>query len=128
MKDSEVRYTTEAILANPQNESPWRYLRGLYKGNADQLISDHQIPELCLKVLKTNNGNLFALSLILDLLCYGLHPSQELQAVVKALRNIEQDTGKTNLATTVCLLLEMMDPIRSNYWAWRRSNLPSQVC
>jgi hypothetical protein len=27
IRDSEVDYTIEAIVANPQNESPWRYLK-----------------------------------------------------------------------------------------------------
>ncbi|URD91301.1 protein farnesyltransferase geranylgeranyltransferase [Musa troglodytarum] len=127
MRDSEVGYTTEAILANPPNESPWRYLRGLYKGNASQLISDNRVSELCLKVLKTSNSCRFALGLLLDLLCYGFQPSEELRAVVEALRNSEQDTVSSNLAATVCLILEITDPMRSNYWAWRRNNLPSQV-
>ncbi|WOL18885.1 hypothetical protein Cni_G27682 [Canna indica] len=128
MRDSEVRYTAEAILANPHNESPWRYLRGLYKDNTDQLISDNQVSELCLKVLKANSSYLFALSLLLDLLCYGFQPLEELCTAVKALRNSEPGTADSNLATTVCLILETMDPIRSNYWSWRRSNLPGQVC
>ncbi|RWW24437.1 hypothetical protein GW17_00011272 [Ensete ventricosum] len=129
MRDSEVGYTTEAILANPQNESPWRYLRGLYKGDTSQLISDNRVSELCLKVLKTGNSYQFALSLLLDLLCYGFQPSEELRAVVKALRNSEQeDTVSSNLAATVCLILEITDPMRLNYWVWRRNNLPSQVC
>lgn len=128
MRDSEVGYTTEAILANPLNESPWRYLRGLYKGDTSQLISDNRVSELCLKVLKTSNSCQFALSLLLDLLCYGFQPSEELRAVVEALRNSEQDTVSSNLAATVCLILEITDPMRSNYWAWRRNNLPSQVC
>jgi protein farnesyltransferase/geranylgeranyltransferase type-1 subunit alpha len=27
IRDSEVDYTIEAIVANPQNKSPWRYLK-----------------------------------------------------------------------------------------------------
>ncbi|RRT58553.1 hypothetical protein BHE74_00043653 [Ensete ventricosum] len=126
MRDSEVGYTTEAILANPQNESPWRYLRGLYKGDTSQLISDNRVSELCLKVLKTGNSYQFALSLLLDLLCYGFQPSEELRAVVEALRNSEQeDTVSSNLAATVCLILEITDPMRLNYWVLNGSGLPS---
>ncbi|XP_008810767.2 protein farnesyltransferase/geranylgeranyltransferase type-1 subunit alpha [Phoenix dactylifera] len=128
MRDSEVSYTVEAILANPQNESPWRYLRGLYKGDTDLLVSDNQVSDVCLKVLKTNHNYIFALSLLLDLLCYGFQPSDELKRVVQFLGKIEPDSSDANLATTICSILETVDPMRSNYWAWRKNNLPSEVC
>ncbi|XP_010912112.1 protein farnesyltransferase/geranylgeranyltransferase type-1 subunit alpha [Elaeis guineensis] len=128
MRDSEVSYTVEAILANPQNESPWRYLRGLYKGDTDLLVSDNQVSDVCLKVLKTNLNYTFALSLLLDLLSYGFQPSDELKTVIEALRKTEPDSSDANLATTICSLLETVDPMRSNYWAWRKNNLPFQVC
>uniref|UniRef100_A0A2N9IQI4 Protein farnesyltransferase/geranylgeranyltransferase type-1 subunit alpha n=1 Tax=Fagus sylvatica TaxID=28930 RepID=A0A2N9IQI4_FAGSY len=51
MRDSEVSYTVESILAHPENESPWRYLRGLYKGNTQSWVNDHQVFSVCLKVL-----------------------------------------------------------------------------
>ncbi|XP_074592001.1 protein farnesyltransferase/geranylgeranyltransferase type-1 subunit alpha [Curcuma longa] len=129
MRDSEVCYTSNIILANPHNESPWRYLRGLYKGEIEMLISDNKVPELCLKVLEINKSNLFALSMLLDLLSQGHQPSDELSAVVGALRSSQDSAGTTHgLAATLCLILETVDPMRSNYWAWRRTNLPARVC
>lgn len=128
MRDSEVCYTSKIILANPHNESPWRYLRGLYKGEIEMLISDNKVPELCLKVLEINKSNLFALSLLLDLLSQGHQPSDELSAVVGALRSSQDNAGTHGLAATLCLILETADPLRSNYWAWRRTNLPTRVC
>ncbi|CAA6660132.1 unnamed protein product [Spirodela intermedia] len=111
MRDSEVGYAIEAIAANPENESPWRYLRGLFKGHADLLIEDGRVSEACLKVLKTSNQRVFALSLLLDLLCHGLQPREELREVVQ------------RLSSEMELPVETMDPMRSSYWAWRKSNL-----
>ncbi|KAJ6794025.1 protein farnesyltransferase/geranylgeranyltransferase type-1 subunit alpha [Iris pallida] len=128
MRESEVTYAVEAILVNPENESPWRYLRGLYKGDTKLLISDNQVSEVCLKVLKTNQNYIFALSLLLDLLCYGFQPSGEFTGVIEGLRNTERGSSDASLATSVCSILETSDPIRANYWGWRRSTLPSEVC
>ncbi|KAG1363705.1 Protein farnesyltransferase/geranylgeranyltransferase type-1 subunit alpha [Cocos nucifera] len=128
MRDSELSYTIEAILANPQNESPWRYLQGLYKGDTDVLVSENQVSEVCLKVLKIDHSCIFALSLLLDLLCYGFQPSDELKGVIEALRKSEPASSDDKLASTICSILEIVDPMRSNYWAWRRSNLPSKAC
>ncbi|XP_039122727.1 protein farnesyltransferase/geranylgeranyltransferase type-1 subunit alpha [Dioscorea cayenensis subsp. rotundata] len=128
MRESEVSFAIKAILTNPQNESPWRYLRGLYKGDIEQLLSDNQVPEVCLKVLKSGRNFLFALSMLLDLLCFGFQPTDEFKRIVKGLTNSESSSSDANLATSVCNILETIDPLRANYWAWRRSTLPSIVC
>ncbi|KAI3912006.1 hypothetical protein MKW98_010950 [Papaver atlanticum] len=127
MRASEVKYAVEAILTNPENESPWRYLRGLYKGDNQSLICDPQVSMVCLKVLNSTNNRVFALGLLLDLLCYGFHPSEDFKHAVEGSAALESDHPKSNLATTVCSVLELEDPMRSNYWIWRKSNLPSQV-
>ncbi|KAJ0972329.1 hypothetical protein J5N97_020288 [Dioscorea zingiberensis] len=127
-RESEVSYAIEAIMANPENESPWRYLRGLYKNDIDQFLSDNHVSEACLKVLKSGHNFLFALSLFLDLLCFGFQPSDEFKRVVEGLRNSVASSSDANLATSVCNILETVDPLRANYWAWRRSTLPSIVC
>ncbi|KAH7685039.1 protein farnesyltransferase/geranylgeranyltransferase type-1 subunit alpha protein [Dioscorea alata] len=128
MRESEVSFAIKAILTNPQNESPWRYLRGLYKGDIEQLLSDNQVPEVCLQVLKSGRNFLFALSMLLDLLCFGFQPSDEFKRIVEGLTNSESSSSDTNLATSVCNVLETVDPLRANYWAWRRRTLPSMVC
>ncbi|XP_058094138.1 protein farnesyltransferase/geranylgeranyltransferase type-1 subunit alpha [Magnolia sinica] len=125
MRDSEVGYTADAIIANPKNESPWRYLRGLYKGDNKLLINDSRVSSLCLEVLKTNPNCVFALSLLLDLLCYGFEPSTDFRSIIESSRNLDSDV---QLATAVCCVLENVDSMRSNYWAWRKSNLPSKAC
>ncbi|XP_050259348.1 protein farnesyltransferase/geranylgeranyltransferase type-1 subunit alpha [Quercus robur] len=124
MKESEVSYTVEAILAHPENESPWRYLRGLYKGDTQSWVNDHQVSLLCLRVLNTKSNFVFALSTLLDLLCHGLQPSQEAKDVVAALEMSGTVEPDSDLAKSVCFILEHVDPIRANYWRWRKSKLP----
>ncbi|OVA04595.1 Protein prenyltransferase [Macleaya cordata] len=127
MRDSEVTYTVDAILTNPENESPWRYLRGLYKGDTQLLVCDSQVSSACLKVLNANGNKTFALSLLLDLLCNGFQPSEEFKNAVEGSRTLESDHPDSNLARTICSVLEFEDPMRSNYWKWRKDNLPPQV-
>ncbi|KAF8393888.1 hypothetical protein HHK36_020086 [Tetracentron sinense] len=112
MRESEVTYTVEAILANPENESPWRYLRGLFKGDTLSLVSDPQVSSVCLKVLNEKRRHVFALSLLLDLLCHGFQPSGEFRTAVEALRTSDLDPPDVNLATTVCSVLGTVDPMR----------------
>lgn len=121
MRESEVSYTVEAILAHPENESPWRYLRGLYKGDTQSWVNDHQVSLLCLRVLNAKSNFVFALSTLLDLLCHGLQPSQEAKDVVAALEMSGTDEPDSDLATSICFILEHVDPIRANYWRWRKS-------
>ncbi|KAJ4733614.1 Protein farnesyltransferase/geranylgeranyltransferase type-1 subunit alpha [Rhynchospora pubera] len=124
MWDSEVDYTIKAILQNPNNESPWRYLQGLYKGNPDSLITDERIPQLLLNILKENSYCVFAWNFLLDVLCKGLRPNNEIIEAVKGFTELD-DAGSSDedLPTRICSALERMDPIRVNYWAWRKSNL-----
>lgn len=126
MRESEVSYTVEAIIANPENESPWRYLRGLYKGSTQSLVNDPQVSSVCLKVLTANSYCVFALSMLLDLLSHGYEPSQELRHAIDALTSESHPPGP-NVAKTICSVLEKVDFMRVNYWKWRKSSLPAQT-
>ncbi|KAK6943528.1 Protein prenyltransferase, alpha subunit [Dillenia turbinata] len=127
MRDSEVSYTVEAIIANPENESPWRYLRGLYKGDTQSLLSEPQVSSVCLKVLRAKCNHVFALNLLLDLLCHGFQANNEVKDAVEALWNSDFGLLDLDLAKSICSILEHVDPIRANYWAWRKSKLPVQA-
>lgn len=124
MRESEVLYTVEAILAYPENESPWRYLRGLYKGETASWVNDPQVSSVCLKVLRSKQNYVFALSTLLDLLCHDFQPNQDFRDAVNALKTADLDEDDMHLARTVCLILERVDPIRANYWTWRNKRLP----
>ncbi|KAL5990952.1 hypothetical protein ACLOJK_011858 [Asimina triloba] len=93
MRDSEVTYAAEAIRTNPENESPWRYLRGLYKGDSKLLINDPQVSTLCLDVLKENPNCIFALNLLLDLLCYGYEPTPDLRNTIESSRTSNSESS-----------------------------------
>lgn len=124
MRESEVRFTVEAILAKPHNESPWRYLRGLYKGEIEGFVNDPEVSSVCLKVINTKSNYVFALSMLLDLLCYGFRPSQEFRDAVDALWTSESDPLVPDLAKAICYILEHVDSMRAGYWTWRKSKLP----
>lgn len=127
MRESEVSYAIEAILSNPENESPWRYLRGLYQGETNLLASNSRVSELCLNILKAKPNSVFALSLLLDLLSYGFQPSDEQRRVIESLSHPQPESADSNLAKSICSTLEAVDPMRCNYWGWRKSTLSSQV-
>lgn len=127
MRESEVNYTVGAIIAKPENESPWRYLRGLYKDDAQSWVNDPQVSSVCLTVLSAKRNTVFALSTLLDLLCHGFQPSQDFINAVDALKTPDLDLSDSNLATAVCSVLGHMDPMRVNYWAWRKNKLPAQT-
>nr|GEV47049.1 protein farnesyltransferase/ geranylgeranyltransferase type-1 subunit alpha [Tanacetum cinerariifolium] len=120
-RDSEVNYTVKAILSKPENESPWRYLRGLYKNDMKSLVADPKVLTLCLELLTSKVNCVFALSLLLDLISHGFEPNQDLKTAIEALlpESIDPDS---DILVTVCSVLEMMDTMRVNYWRWRKSS------
>lgn len=127
MRESEVLYTVQAIMAYPENESPWRYLRGLYKGETTSWVNDTQVSSVCLKILSSKNNYLFALSTLLDLICHGFQPDQGFRDAVEALKTSDLDKQVQDIARNICSILEHVDPIRANYWVWRKSRLPQAV-
>ncbi|KAH9727679.1 protein farnesyltransferase/geranylgeranyltransferase type-1 subunit alpha [Citrus sinensis] len=127
MRDSEVNFTIEAILGNPENESPWRYLRGLYKDDTESWINDPRMSSVCLKVLSTKSNYVFALSTLLDLICHGFWPSEEFREAINALNTPDSGPLDSDLGRAICRVLECVDPLRCNYWLWRKSKLPLTV-
>ncbi len=127
MRQSEVDYTTKAILKNPENESPWRYLRGLYEDDTEARVNDPRVSSVCLKVLNTKRNFVFALSTLLDLLCNGFQPSQEFTDSVDSLWNSDSERLDPRLVDAVCSLLEKVDSMRASYWRWRKSKLPATL-
>ncbi|KAK8643285.1 hypothetical protein V6N13_012588 [Hibiscus sabdariffa] len=93
MRASEVRYTVETSLANPNNECPWRYLRGLYKDDTESLVNNRDISSVRLKVINTKKDYIFALKMLIDLLCY-----QEFRDAVVALWSSDSRPSDSDLA------------------------------
>ncbi|KAK7402231.1 hypothetical protein VNO78_14326 [Psophocarpus tetragonolobus] len=134
MRESEVFYTVEAIKAYPENESSWRYLRGLYKGETTLWVNDPQVSSVCLRILRTKSNYVFALSTMLDLICLGYQPNEDTRDAIDTLKtadmdkqNLDDERGEQqnlSIARNICSILEHVDPIRTNYWIWRKSRLP----
>ncbi|KAL6503818.1 hypothetical protein OROGR_025741 [Orobanche gracilis] len=133
MRDSEVAYAFQAILTKPENESPWRYLRGLHKNDLKSLANDPLIESVCLDVLMGKRDFVHALNMVLDLLCCRHYcPSNELKNAihdVSSSLNLDTDTdplGSDLLTERVCSILQLVDPMRAKYWEWRKTTIPAQ--
>ncbi|KAI3470066.1 hypothetical protein Pfo_026729 [Paulownia fortunei] len=125
MRDSEVAYAIKAILTKPENESTWRYLRGLYKNDVKSLVNDPRVESVCLDVLMDKRDCVHALNMVLDLLCHHYQPSNELKNAVDAV-SPDPNPSDSDLAERVCSILQLVDPMRANYWEWRKSTIPTQ--
>lgn len=125
MRDSEVAYAIKAILTKPENESPWRYLRGLYKNNVEFLANDPRVASVCLDVLTDKKEYVHALNMVLDLLYHHYQPSNDLKNAVDAVSS-EPNPSDSCLAERVCSILKLADPMRANYWDWRKATIPAQ--
>ncbi|BBN11361.1 protein farnesyltransferase/ geranylgeranyltransferase type-1 subunit alpha [Marchantia polymorpha subsp. ruderalis] len=123
MLEPEVSYTLMAIQEAPTNESSWRYLRGLFKDDKATFITRSDVIMVCLQQLADEQSCVHALNLLLDLLSIGYEPSQtDCSALGKALGTW---SSLVELAGLLCTRLEELDSIRSRYWAWRRTMLPT---
>ncbi|KAG9133351.1 hypothetical protein Leryth_021488 [Lithospermum erythrorhizon] len=126
MRTSEVSYTINSIKAHPENESPWRYLRGLYKNDLQSLATDPLVASICLEVLNTKSNLVHALNMLLDLVSHGLQASEGLRNVVDSLV-LDSAPSDLDMARKISLVLELVDPMRANYWRWRRSTVTAQT-
>lgn len=102
------RYVKDAIALAPQNASPWNYLRGLVR----EAKGDAAIPLASLKSFAEEYAPLdlpddIQSSHALDLLA-DIH-AEEKQA---------EEAGRA-----LDLLANRYDPIRANYWMWRKEQL-----
>lgn len=104
LKLTDCRYAKEKIRQAPQNQSPWNYLRGIYRE------SNH--PTLRLKPFAEEFARLeepeeVTSSHALDLLAHIYAESKHNDEAAKALE----------------LLAVRFDPIRANYWQYRKTLL-----
>lgn len=126
MRDSEVAYAIKAILSKPENESPWRYLRGLHKNDGNSLANDPRVASVCLDVLAGKTDYIHALNMVLDLVCHHHRPSEALKEAVDAVSPDPNVLDVGLLGERVCCILKLVDPMRATYWEWRKSTVPPQ--
>ncbi|SLM39247.1 Protein prenyltransferase, alpha subunit [Lasallia pustulata] len=102
--DREIEYVVVAIWQAPQNQSPWNYLRGVLKESRREL---GQLKELAGEFANLDKEDEVSSSHALDFL-----------ADAFAAENDEERAGKV-----LELLAKRYDPIRKNYWNYRRGLL-----
>jgi protein farnesyltransferase/geranylgeranyltransferase type-1 subunit alpha len=107
VKDGEVEFATRAIGMAPQNPSPWNYLRGIAKTSGGGL---KELKGLAIEYADVSKPDGVRSSHALDLLA-----------------DILADEDKQQAGEALDLLAGTYDPIRKNYWEYRKGllGLPS---
>jgi protein farnesyltransferase/geranylgeranyltransferase type-1 subunit alpha len=103
----EVQFAQDAIAKAPQNQSPWNYLRGIVRksGGGMQLASLKSFAEEYANLRKPEGvRSSHALDLLADVLA-------------------EEKDGQQQAKEALDLLASRYDPIRKNYWEYRKSLL-----
>ncbi|KAK0282793.1 CAAX geranylgeranyltransferase alpha subunit [Friedmanniomyces endolithicus] len=101
----EVRFAEEAIGKVAQNQSPWNYLRGIMRRSGRPLAELRGIAEQYASLERPDAvRSSFALDLLADILA-------------------EEEDGKEKAGRALDLLASRYDPIRKNYWAYRKHQL-----
>ncbi|KAF2752813.1 farnesyltransferas-like protein [Pseudovirgaria hyperparasitica] len=105
----EKTFAEEAIRKAPQNQSPWNYLRGIYRQSKESIVElSPFVREFC----GINENDLVQSSHALDVFAeiHGDIPETQLMA-----------------AKALDLLAMRYDPIRVNYWNYRKRQIEDQT-
>lgn len=103
--EREISYVKDAIGMAPQNQSPWNYLRGVLEKTQSPLSS---VTDFILPFADISRPDTIRSSHALDLLA-------EIYS--------EDEGSKHDAAKALDLLAEKYDPIRANYWNYRKALL-----
>eukprot|EP00897_Mesotaenium_endlicherianum_P002020 jgi/Mesen1/1846/ME000143S00909 len=122
LRTQEVLYAVMVLHQAPSNESPWQYLRGLYQQDRQAMVEEGHALAACVDVLAEKEECVQALSMLLDLLCWGLQPDPRLRETL-----LLSSADGMEAAAEICSRLEFLDPIRGAYWAYRRTMLASDA-
>ena len=102
--EREIGYTKAAISTAPQNQSPWNYLRGVLKKKDTRLVEMKSFVEQYADLEKEDE----------------VRSSHALDFLADVYAEEEQ---KERSAKALELLARRYDPIRKNYWDYRKSLL-----
>lgn len=102
--EGEIEYAKEAITKAPQNQSPWLYLRGVLRKQGKGTLGLKGFAE---RFADLDNEDEVRSSHALDFLADAYADEQEKEKSARALE----------------LLARRYDPIRKNYWDYRRGQL-----
>jgi protein farnesyltransferase/geranylgeranyltransferase type-1 subunit alpha len=104
------RYVENAVAIAPQNASPWNYLRGLVR----EAKGPAALPLISLKPFAQKYAPL------------GAPDNIQSSHALDLLADIHAEEQRAEEATIALdLLASRYDPIRANYWNWKKEQLSS---
>ncbi|KAI9816992.1 MAG: CAAX geranylgeranyltransferase alpha subunit [Phylliscum demangeonii] len=115
----EIEYAQSAILQAPQNQSPWNYLRGMLRKGQIALSTTLDFVTPLANITNANpdanpdtNTN--------------THPAVRSSHALDLLADIyaAQPARRHDAIKALDLLAQIYDPIRANYWRYRKTCLP----
>jgi protein farnesyltransferase/geranylgeranyltransferase type-1 subunit alpha len=109
--EREIEFGKAATFEAPQNQSPWNYIRGVLKKGGMNLGSLGWFAEEFVKIPEDGREEDVRSSHALDFLADVWCEEGKVEKADKALQ----------------LLAEKYDPIRKNYWEWRRALLKERM-
>jgi len=108
LRKQEIEYAFKYIRKAPNNQSPWTYLKGLFKGSRFDTVPS--LKDTCLEFSKNYPTCAHAVSLLVDI--YEEEGTKE----------------SLNLALENCKRLEeVLAPIHAKYWIYRASMLREKL-
>ena len=105
IREREVEFAKSAAAKAPQNQCPWNYLRGIVKKSGLPLST---LKDFVSQYASVENPDAVRSSHALDLLADIL---------------AEEEHGKQQAGVALDLLAQKYDPIRKNYWEYRKNAL-----
>lgn len=105
--EREIEYAKQAIRIAPQNQSPWNYLRGVLRNQGQGLEVLKDFAESFADVSREDE----------------VRSSHALDFLADVYAAEEEVQGRERAAAALELLARRFDPIRRNYWNYRRELL-----
>ncbi|KAK7261605.1 hypothetical protein RIF29_27920 [Crotalaria pallida] len=136
-RNIELEFTKKILSIDVKHYHAWSHRQWVLQalgGWEDELSYCNELLEEDLfnnsawnQILSSKNNYLFALSTLLDLICHGYQPHREIRDAVEALKTSDLDSQDQDIARNIRSILQHFDPIRANYWVWRKNRLPHQT-
>lgn len=105
--EREIEYAKQAIRTAPQNQSPWNYLRGVLRNQGQGLGALKDFAESFADVSREDE----------------VRSSHALDFLADVYAAEEEEQGRERASAALELLARRFDPIRRNYWNYRRELL-----
>ena len=118
----ELDFVKAAIRLAPQNESPWNYLRGLLRKKGTRLGEDEEAIAFAGEFADVEKPGEVRSTHALNLLAEAWEDETKSKGgLLEVGRTMQKSKMKAGVALD--LLADKYDPIRANYWNYRKSLL-----